>query len=65
PPPQRPLSYNLAPQRVCGKYEVVFPRRPALPDSNRKRASAGKTGEAAPVYPLFTTMTIGSPLQKI
>ena len=25
PPPQRPLSYNLAPQRVCGQYESWRP----------------------------------------
>ena len=31
PPPQRPLSYNLAPQRLCGQCEVGVPRRPAPP----------------------------------
>ncbi|MDE0312170.1 MAG: hypothetical protein OXI52_07885, partial [Caldilineaceae bacterium] len=65
PPRQRPLSYNLAPHRLCGQYEVVVPRRPALPPASWQIPNMGqrKLGNAQS-GPTYTALTIKSSLQQ-
>ncbi|MDE0078745.1 MAG: hypothetical protein OXO50_14580, partial [Caldilineaceae bacterium] len=68
PPPQRPLSYNLAPQRLCGQYEVVVPRRPTIPPAswqipNLCQRRQGRRGDSQ-LGLAYTAMTFKSPLQK-
>ena len=56
PPPQRPLSYNLPPQRVCGQYDLgdplsaraYPPRLGRLPNMCQRRA---RQARQRPSYP--------------